>query len=90
MTIKSSSPEYTGIRYEAFTLDLSAYAGARVTRNIDQVEFWTTDGWQSVRGVRHIYRPNREHKEPKKVVPPSPDNLFAFIDQLDDAADVDK
>jgi hypothetical protein len=39
VTVKTSDKRYVGVRYSAFCLDLSAYAGQRV-RQITQVEFW--------------------------------------------------
>lgn len=55
LTVKSSDPAFVGQRYEGFALDLSAYAATRVRTN--EVEFWTTDGFQRSRGVTFVYRP---------------------------------
>lgn len=72
-TIKSSSPDYPGVRYQGFTLDLSTYADRRVTRGLDDIEFWTTAGGQQIRGARLIYKPNGE---------PTPETEPAGVDQM--------
>ena len=59
LTVKSGSPRYTGRRYEAFVLDISAYAGSRV-RKIEMIDFWTSEGKQKIRGARFIYRPEED------------------------------
>lgn len=59
LTVKSGNPKYTGRRYEAFVLDLSAYAGSRV-RSIEMISFWETDGKQQIRGASFIYRPDED------------------------------
>ena len=56
LTVKSGSPKYTGRRYEAYVLDLSAYAGTRV-RQIEMINFWETEEKQRIRGATFIYRP---------------------------------
>ena len=55
LTVKSSGPGFVGQRYEGFALDLSAYAATRVRTN--EVEFWTTDGFQRSRGANFVYTP---------------------------------
>jgi hypothetical protein len=55
LTVKSSDPGFVGQRYEGFALDLSAYAATRVRTN--EVEFWTTDGFQRSRAVLYVYKP---------------------------------
>jgi hypothetical protein len=55
LTVKSADPGYVGQRYEGFALDLSAYAATRVRTN--EVEFWTTDGFQKSRAVSYVYTP---------------------------------
>jgi hypothetical protein len=52
---KSSDSGFVGQRYEGFALDLSAYAATRVRTN--EIEFWTTDGFQRARAVSHVYTP---------------------------------
>lgn len=59
LTVKSGNPKYTGRRYEAFVLDLSAYAGSRV-RSIEMISFWESDGKQKIRGASFIYRPEED------------------------------
>ena len=59
-TVKSGEPTYVGKRYEAFALDLSSYATTRV-HGTDEIDFWTTDGFQRLRAVSHVYTP-RSHK----------------------------
>jgi hypothetical protein len=63
LTVKSSSPRYTGRRYEAFVLDLSAYAGSRV-RNIEMIPFWESGGLQKIRGASFVYRPSDSGRRP--------------------------
>jgi hypothetical protein len=55
LTVKSSDPGFVGQRYEGFALDLSAYAATRVRTN--EVEFWTTDGFQRTRAANLVYTP---------------------------------
>jgi hypothetical protein len=57
VTVKSSRPEFTGHRFVIFALDLSSYAGSRITQ-ITQVEFWTPDGKQATRAARCVYTPS--------------------------------
>lgn len=83
LTVKSSSPEYTGRRYEAFVLDLSAYAGTRV-RNIEMITFWETEGKQKIRGATFIYKPeesgSREVEEALHEVTENEQMTFDLLD----------
>jgi hypothetical protein len=56
LTVKSGSERYTGKRFEAFVLDLSAQVMTRA-RSIEIIPFWTTDGFQRIRGAQFVYRP---------------------------------
>ena len=59
-TVKSSTPQFVGSRYDAFALDLSSYAASRVTEK--ELKFWTTDGQQKLRAVRNVYTPEAAAK----------------------------
>lgn len=61
LTVKSSSQRFTGRRYEAFVLDLSAYAGSRV-RQIEMIPFWESGGLQRIRGATFVYTPTEVGK----------------------------
>jgi hypothetical protein len=56
VTVKSSEDGYVGKRYEAFGLDLSSYATTRVRTK--EVDFWTTEGKQRLRGASNVYSPS--------------------------------
>lgn len=94
LTVKSSDPGFVGQRYEGFAVDLSAYAATRVRTN--EVEFWTTDGFQRSRGVSFVYTPevsNQVAKAPQKrppkgqpIVEITPGQITIF-DALDDVAE---
>jgi hypothetical protein len=57
LTVKSSDEAFVGQRYDAFALDLSAYAGTRV-RTKNEIDFWTTDGLQKSRAAPLVYTPD--------------------------------
>jgi len=56
-TVQSSSARYVGVRYEAFALDLGAYVGSRVARNMKSIEYWTPVGAQELRAASLVYDP---------------------------------
>lgn len=95
LTVKSSDPGFVGQRYEGFALDLSAYAATRVRTN--EVEFWTTDGFQRSRGVNFVYTPQISaelSKMPgkKKAHPPEPvvslgGDQITIFDALEDSTE---
>jgi hypothetical protein len=62
ITVKTSMKEFVGVRYSAFCLDLSAYAGTRV-RSIKQVEFWTAEGKQKMRAKGFVYEPKPQEPD---------------------------
>ena len=68
VTVKSGDSTYTGHRYEAFALDLSSYAGTRVTK-ISEIQFWTPMGKQELRGVQCVYSPRgaKQARSPARV-----------------------
>jgi hypothetical protein len=63
ITLKTSQKASVGVRYAAYCLDLSAYAGTRV-RSIKQIEFWTAVGKQQLRKKEYVYTPSGSRSEP--------------------------
>ena len=90
LTVKSSEAGFTGKRFEAFVLDLSSYASTRV-RGTKEIEFWTPDGYQELRGARHVYSPviaddlHREVIKAAKKPTPAPPQVVgqaSIFDQI--------
>lgn len=67
LTVKSGSERYTGKRFEAFVLDLSAQVITRA-RGIEIIPFWTTEGLQRIRGAQFVYRPAADGERPTSDV----------------------
>ena len=78
VTLKSSQKQYVGVRYSAFCLDLSAYAGTRV-RSIRQIEFWTANGKQQLRLLEYVYTPTPTPDGQSMPQPPTIDQDQASL-----------